>query len=138
MSLAEAWRLLISAADARRRIRPGRRLLGLGLGAGLDDLGNGARRLGGAEADLLELADRQVVELVLVVEQPPDRVDDLGRADKPVDLEVPGDLRRGVGLAHVGRRGPVGLLRGSLERQPALYELFEKGVGLVLDCDQCG
>ena len=111
MSLAEA-----GVSDPPRRMREGEavlggRLLGLGLGAGLDDLGDGPRRLGGAEADLLELADRQVVELVLVVEQPPDRVDDLGRADVAIELEVPGDLRGGVGLADVGRRGPVGLAR---------------------------
>ena len=42
-------------------------LPGLGLGAGLDDLGHRAGRLGGAEADLLELADRQVVEAARVL-----------------------------------------------------------------------
>ena len=36
--------------------------------------------------------------------------------DVPIQLEVLGDLRGRVCLAHVGRRDPVGLLGGGLER----------------------
>ncbi len=122
-----------SATDAEGEPVLRGRLLRLGLGAGLDDLGDGPGRLGGAEADLLELAERQVVELVLVREQPPDRVDDLGGTDVAIDLEVPGDLRGGVGLGDVGHRDPVRLGRGRLERQPARDEPGEEGVGLLLD-----
>ena len=103
MSLAEAGVSDLAATDAEGEPVLGGRLLRLGLGAGLDDLGDGPGRLGGAEADLLELADRQVVEVTsLWSSRPPDRVDDLGGADVAIDLEVPGDLRGGVGLADVG------------------------------------
>ena len=43
------------------------------------------------------------------------------------------DLRRGVGLAHVGRRGPVGLGRRGLQSQPAVDVFAEEPAGSLLD-----
>ena len=71
-------RVFAVAAESKRKPILDGALLGLGLRASLDDLGYGARRLGGGEPDLLELADLLVGDFVLAAQQIADRVNDAG------------------------------------------------------------
>ncbi len=113
-----------------------RGLAGLGLDALDDNVGDGGRVVGGGEQQLVELADRQGIEVVFLLEQRPRLLDHQLRArDRGQGLFRGGAGSRVLG-GHVGRGCPGGLVGHGVQR---LYEAahgFEKGAcrALLLGC----
>ena len=94
-----------------------RRLLGLQLDAPGDHLRDRPRVLGGGEQQLAELADGEVVELLLVLEQRLGLVDHGGRADQRGQPLVGAGPLRDVLRRDVGGGRPVGERRAGRHRR---------------------
>ena len=108
------------------------RLLGFELDALRDDLGDRARALGGGQQQLAQLADRQLVQLLLVLEQRLRLVDDGRRAaDRRQRLVGAGSLGDVLGR-DVGGGGPVGEAGAGRHRPTQARHRRQERVGFLL------